>query len=131
LAAGSIRIIKGKTPAARREIPIHPELMPLLNELASPKYEYILDEERKDKDGGRGARLGKAFMHLKRSLGHPDTKTLHSMRHSVAALLYAEGVQEITVSAVLGQKPRGVTAHYLKSGITMELKRAAIEKLDY
>ncbi len=68
---------------------------------------------------------------MKRSLGHGDAKTLHSVRHGVAAILTAEGVQEHTLAAILGHKLRGVTAHYFKSGITMDLKREAIEKLIY
>ncbi len=134
LVKGSIRVAAVEERAKKskpREIPIHPMLMRLLTELKSPKHDCIIEWDRPATIVSRCDRVTKACSELRTKLGYSEKKTFHSLRHSFAAGLFTAGVHDHVKDAIMGHKLKGVPAHYLKSALTLEKKREAIEKLIY
>ncbi|MGO8866597.1 MAG: tyrosine-type recombinase/integrase [Alphaproteobacteria bacterium] len=131
LAERMITIVKGKTTAARRTIPLHPALLPTMTRLvigAKPDS-YVLADLRADKNGDRGVEIGKAFGKLKDKLGFGETHCFHSWRHSIVAQLQAKQQDVNVICAILGHELQAMS--YYKHTPPMAILRAAVEMIRY
>lgn len=81
-------IRKSKTESGERSIPVHSQLIQLIDQLiASSKDGYLIKTDAINKFGSRSGSLSKTFGRLKRSLGFAGDKSFHSIRRTVATLL--------------------------------------------
>jgi integrase len=79
--------LQEKTEAGVRDVPIHPEIAPLVERLTkSVKKGDFLIPSKANKYGRRGDALGKRFTRLKTRLGFGEHHTFHSLRHTVVHL---------------------------------------------
>ena len=70
VAADRIRVTQAKTDAGVREVPIHPELAPLMARLCeASRGGFVLAGESADRYGRRSHRLARRFTALKKASG--------------------------------------------------------------
>ncbi len=131
LTERTIAIVKGKTTAARRTIPLHPALLPTMTRLATGAKpdSYVLADLRPDKNGDRGVEIGKAFGKLKNKLGFGEAHCFHSWRHSIVAQLQAKQQDVNVICAIAGHKLQALS--YYKHTPPMAILRAAVEMIRY
>ena len=132
---------KLKSEAARRPVPIRPELRDLLQELLDAEgVEHVI---RTGKGGGKrektrlvfpytGDRLGK-LMEMLRGLdpeGFPPRDAWHVFRHTCACELWHSGKSEGFIKDWLGHASLEKTAVYLRSIAGRNYDPAEVDKLD-
>lgn len=132
LEAAYFRILRDKSKAGRRDVPIHSKLMPTMKRLVeASKDGYLLPGFGGDKYADRGGALGKRFGRLKRHLGFGPTKVHHSIRKTVAGLFQTAGVAEPIVAEIVGHDVVTMTYGVYAPTLPLEVKREAMEKIDY
>lgn len=122
-----------KTKAAVREVPMHPELIPLLSAIAADGTdEYVIPGFEIDGRGERGKALGKRFGRLKMAMGFKGRdKVFHSIRKTVGTLLEQAGVAEGVSADILGHKKKTITYGLYSGGSSMQQKRDGVDKIAY
>jgi integrase len=135
IADGWITIEEGeaKSEAGGRDVPIHPKIAATIRRLRGDrKSGFLFADLDEDRYGHRGDAVGKRFSRLKTTMGHPKTKTFHSIRHTVSGLLEAAHVPENLSADIIGHKKTTMTyGLYSGRGATRELLPGAIRKLSY
>lgn len=123
-------VVKGKTEAAIRLIPIHSAIAPLVErlKLANPDA-FLIKDGSESRHGNRSPVLSKRFTRLRDSLGLPRTKVFHSIRKTVATLLQRAHVPEGTAAELLGHTKQTMTYGLYSGGLDIKQKAEAIEKL--
>ena len=137
LDAGWVRIVKDKTKAGARRIPIHPNLKPILERRTAG--------QQPDARVFPQAKLSERFTALRQGLGIEEKATPnqrqsdvvgHSIRHWATTVMRNRGADTLTVDILTGHKPEGETDgryHDAAKGIIngeLEAKlRAAIQSL--
>lgn len=132
-SGGWASIQDAKSEAGWRSLPVAKPLAPVLRRLIGKRTTgYVFDGLDADRFGHRGDAVGKRFTRLKQKLGHGDTKTAHSIRHTVQQLLRAGGEHPDVVSDVLGHHVATVTGGtYGTPEARKRLLPAALAKLSY
>lgn len=132
---GWITIHEGqaKTEAGGRDVPVHPKIAPIIRRLRGKRTAgYLFADLDQDKYGKRGDALGKRFSRLKTTLGHPATKTFHSIRHTVVNMLEGAGVTENLAADIVGHKKTTMSyGLYSGRGATRPLLPKAVRYLHY
>lgn len=129
---GILRIEDAKTQAGWRSVPVHSKLAPTVARLVRDSQDgYLLSGLAVNKNGDRSAAMSKRFGRLKKSLGHGDDLVFHSIRHSVATFLENAGIPENVSADLLGHKKTTMTYGLYSGGCSLEVMKAAIERLDY
>lgn len=129
-----LSISKSKTSSGIRNIPIHPELLPVVQRLIkdADKDTYLIKTDAINKFGSRSGSLSKHFGRLKKSLGFDETKSFHSIRRTVATMFEQNEVPELVAASILGHKFGHSMSYGLYSGgASVKQKADAIAKLDY
>jgi integrase len=127
----------GKTEAATRRVPLHPELKTLgfIEYVAGlPTAGQMFPGLRPNPKGDYGDRVGRWFTQVRRAeLGRPaaDQTDFHSFRRLVATRLREAEVQEADVAAIVGHEHGTMT--FGTYGKTVSLKRLAaiVAKIKY
>lgn len=132
-AHGSLTITGSKTKAGIREIPIHPELLALVDRLKKDATtEYLLPVNTANQYDNRGDVLGKRFGRLKKSLGFAaGSQVFHSIRKTLITLLENAGVPEGVAADIVGHEKKTLTYGLYSMGTTLEIKRAALAAISY
>lgn len=130
---GALLVREGKTASARRAVPVHPLIRPLVETLrASSRSGYLFDGlEASGLDMKRSAALSKA---LGRWFGTalPGTDAVfHSLRHNHATALERSGTPESTIKLLLGHKRQGVTLGTYAHGLELEQLRKVVSAVTY
>ena len=121
-----IMIQKGKTKGARRQVPIHSMLQPLLVNLKAKGYFKVTSKN-----------ISNDFMDIRKACGfiadeEANTKyDMHSIRHTVCTLMERGRISETTVEQIVGHKPRSVLGKHYSGGVLIEDKITAIETVMY
>jgi integrase len=128
----SIKIIKSKTNAGERLIPIHSDILPLVNELLKNEDPvYLIPNLTKSKYDDRSNAIGKRFGRLKKKMSFSKLHVFHSIRKTVSTQLENALVLENISADILGhQKPNMTYGHY-SGGTILDVKRKAIQNLHY
>jgi integrase len=124
---------EAKSEAGGRDVPIHSRIASTIRRLSGGrKSGFLFAHLDEDRYGNRGDAIGKRFGRLKADMGHPATKTFHSIRHTVTAMLEAAHVPENLSADIVGHKKSTMTyGLYSGRGATRELLPGAIRKLRY
>jgi len=136
-----IEIEDAKTAAGWRQVPIHSKLKETIGRLRRGcSNEFLLSDlsapgkrrkSQANKYGDRSNAAGKRFGHLKTTLGFGDEHVFHSIRRTVATQLENAGVAEGVAADIIGHEKATMTYGLYSGGASLEVKRKAIEKLDY
>lgn len=127
-----LKITKSKTEAGYREVPVHPEVVPLVRELLSSSRDgYLISGLTKASAGERSSAIGKRFGRMKTKAGFPDTKVFHSFRNMVITMLDNAGVLPNTIADIVGHDKHHMTIRTYSGGSSYETKLEAIKLLKY
>lgn len=128
----SIKIEDAKTKAGIREVPIHPEIAPLLKRLLNSSSDgYHLFKGGQNKYEQRLAYMGKRFGRLKTALGYSRLHVYHSIRKTAVTQMQHKGAPALVIPAIVGHETGLITFDVYSEGSSMEQKRSAIELLHY
>ena len=127
----TIQIVRAKTAAGNRTIPVHPEIKPLVADLRARGDKYLLPDLVANKYGARSPAMSKQFGKVKSKLGYDSKYVFHSLRKTVTTLLEQGGVPESVSADILGHDKKTMTYGVYSGGSSMEQKRQAILMLDY
>lgn len=130
---GFFDILHDKSEAGRRTVPIHSKLKPTMDRLLrNAKADgYVLPGLTENKYGDRSDAIGKRFGRLKTTLGFTEQHVFHSIRKTVATLLENAGVPENVAADIIGHDKPTMTYGLYSGGANLEVKRLALEKIDY
>ena len=122
-----------KTPAAKRRVPIHSELIRLgfLEWVQSlPRQERLFMSFSYNEKEGFGRNPGRWFGTFLNRLGMKEPGlVLHSFRHTMITRLAQAGVHEPLYQDIVGHEREGVAQQvYFKEGHTLAQKQEALEK---
>ena len=132
MAGGSFRVVKAKSKAGRRIVPIHSKLRPILARMLKASTDsYVIAGLKAQKYGKRSNPLSKRFGTLKTAMGFGEEYVFHSIRKTVATLLENANVREGVAADILGHKKKTMTYGLYSGGSSLALKQEAIEKLAY
>jgi integrase len=121
-----IMIQKGKTKGARRQVPIHSMLKPLLVTLKAKGYFKVTSKN-----------ISNDFMDIRKACGfvadeEANTKyDMHSIRHTVCTLMERGRIAETTIEQIVGHKPKSIIGKHYSGGVLIEDKMIAIETVQY
>ena len=127
----TIQIVRAKTAAGNRTIPVHPEIRPLVANLRARGDKYLLPDLVANKYGARSPAMSKQFGKVKSKLGYDSKYVFHSLRKTVTTLLEQGGVPESVSADILGHDKKTMTYGVYSGGSSMEQKKEAVLKLDY
>ena len=131
----TLSITGAKTTAGNRIVPIHPKLLPLINDLVEDAQRtqrlYLINTNSKNMYGNRSDPLSKRFGRLKTALGYDSRYVFHSIRKTVVTLLEQAGVPEGTTADLVGHEKTTMTYGLYSGGTSLAQKREAIKKLNY
>ncbi|SFV34001.1 tyrosine-type recombinase/integrase [Hyphomicrobium facile] len=126
---GVFDVLKGKTEAATRKVPIHSQLTEILSSrLQGRADEEFLFAELAGKSKGLVKRFAKYRTKLlgKNHEGQAD-KTFHSLRHTFITERLRANCQEYLVQAVVGHANEGVTVGVYHHGPSLDQLREVVE----
>ena len=117
----------GKTSAATRAVPIHDDLLPLLDLV--PKEGYLFpDLIPGGKDKKRSAQIGKRLG--RRFASTPGGSTFHAFRKNVAGTFERNRIPESEAAQIVGHGKKGITYKvYSPHGIPMRQRKALVDLL--
>ena len=132
LADGYFDIVKAKSEAGVRTVPIHPALQDTMARLVADSQDgYALTGLTADQWGDRRGGLAKRFGRLKMSMGFRQGHDFHSIRKTVITELLRAKVDSLTVRDIVGHERRGMTEGVYYTGATLNTKQRALAKLVY
>lgn len=122
-----------KTPAAKRRVPIHSELIRIgfLGWVQGlPRQERLFMSFSYNAKEGYGRNPGRFFSTFLNGLGMKEPGlVLHSFRHTMVTRLAQAGVPEPLYQDIVGHEREGVAQQvYFKEGHTLAQKQEALEK---
>lgn len=112
-------IIKSKTDAGRRRVPIHEKIMPIITARHNHNNRYLITQQNKKLSY---ANYFSTYWHL-----HPHT--IHETRHTFITYMNKTGVNDLTLKRIVGHANKDITEHYTHRDMNELLD--AINKLDY
>ena len=125
-------VTDAKTSAGWRDVPIHKKLAQTMARLVDESKDgYVLSGLSANKYGDRSNGVGKRFGRLKTELGFGPEFVFHSVRKTVATILENAGVPENVSADILGHEKTTMTYGLYSGGVSLEVKRKALEKLKY
>ena len=121
-----------KTAAGERNIPIHPDLLHVIDRLAEKSEDgYLIKSTSGNKYGNRSDALSKQFGRLKTDLGYNSQFVFHSLRKTVITQLQRADIPGILIAAIVGHETGTITFDVYSSGPSPSQKLNAISKLKY
>lgn len=123
-------ITRSKTDAGVRVVPIHREAQQTMARLIEESDDgYVLSGITAER---RAATMSKAFQRLRKAAGYTDERQVfHSIRNTVITMLEHAGVPEGTAQDLVGHERSTLTGSTYSGKSTFEMRRDALDKLDY
>lgn len=133
LKAGAFTVADAKTPAGKRQVPIHPRLLPTMTRLVGTREtgHLLPGLGSANQYGDRSVGVGKRFQRLKTKHGFGAAHVFHSLRKPVATLLEDAGVPENTAADILGHEKPRITYGLYSGGASLAVKAEALAKIEY
>ncbi|SDH69556.1 Site-specific recombinase XerD [Roseospirillum parvum] len=106
-------ILKSKTKAGERLVPIHPRLIDLgfLEHVKAIKHERLWPELKPNSEGSHSHRFAVWFPGYLRMIGlEREGVVFHSFRHTFVSRLEEAGVDTARIGRIVGHKINGITA---------------------
>lgn len=132
VGAAALHISDAKTPAGVRDVPIHPAIAGLVEDLREASTDgYLLSGLTLNKYGDRSNAIGKRFGRLKADLGFGEQHVFHSLRKTVVTLLEDAGVSENLAADIVGHEKPRITYGLYSGGASLATKAQALCKVRY
>jgi integrase len=130
---GAMFIPEGKTANARRTVPAHPIIRPLVEKLrTTSRTGFLLDGlEASGLDRRRSPALSKAMGRWIKAALPGTAAVFHSLRHNFQTALERNGIPEQTCQQLMGHERRGVTFRVYSHGLTLEQLRNVVAGVSY
>ncbi len=123
-------IIDAKSKAGLREVPIHSELLALVDKLIKASSDgYLLPDEKITKNDERGDAIGKRFKTLRDGLGFDSRYVFHSIRKTVSTIFERAGVNHNEAAEIVGHEKTGMTYGLYSAGMSILQKSKIIEMI--
>ena len=127
------KVLEGKTKAAKRKIPIHPVIEPLVERLLdSSKDDYLI---KGIKSGGydkkRSWNFQKKLTCLRKKLEMPEGVVFHTLRNTFATKLENLGIPTNHINKLMGHKHNNMSLDVYSAGLAIEPLVESIKKLTY
>jgi integrase len=126
-----IKIVRAKTKAGNRIIPVHDDLKPVISDLLTRSDKFLLPDLTVNSIGVRSAQVSKQFGALKTKLGFDGRYVFHSIRKTVSTQFEQAGVAEGVAADILGHEKKTMTYGLYAGGSSIDQKGEAISKLNY
>jgi integrase len=121
-----------KTPASKRDCPIHPAVAPLVARLIKQSKDgYLIQSNAENQYGNRSGPLSQRFGHLKTAMGFGPEHVFHSIRHTLVTLMEQAGVNKSVIADVVGHEKGDFTLDTYGDGSSMKQKLKAMSKVKY
>lgn len=125
-------IADSKTAAGIRQVPIHPNLQPVIERLSQDSTDgFLIVSSGRNKYGIRSDSLSKAFGRLKTSMGFNGRHVFHSLRMTAITRMLRADVPGPTVADIVGHETGLVTFDVYHGGASPQQKLEAIQHLTY
>ena len=127
------RVLEGKTEAAKRAIPVHHLIEPLIERLLdSSKNDYLI---KGIKSGGydnkRSWNFQKKLGRLRKKIGIPEGVVFHTLRNTFATRMENLGIPRNHISQLMGHEDSNMALDVYSSGLAIEPLVESINKLTY
>ena len=127
------RVLEGKTEAAKRAIPVHHLIEPLIERLLdSSKNDYLI---KGIKSGGydnkRSWNFQKKLGRLRKKIGIPEGVVFHTLRNTFATRMENLGIPRNHISQLMGHEDSNMALDVYSSGLAIEPLVESINKLSY
>nr|WP_275441852.1 tyrosine-type recombinase/integrase [Pseudoalteromonas sp. CNC9-20] len=127
-----LSIDESKSNAGLRDIPVHNDILPLVNSLVESSPDgYLLPKEKITSNGERSSAIGKRFGRLKRSLGYDERYVFHSLRKTLSTLLERLGLHHNQAAEITGHEKVGETYGTYSVGLTIVEKAELLNQITY
>jgi integrase len=129
---GVFTVRAAKTTAGVRQVPVHPQVAPLVARLIEASTDgFLIPSTASGQYGVRTQPFTKRFGRLKTSLGFGPGHVFHSIRKTVATQLEQAGVPEGVAADILGHDKKTMSYGLYSSGSSMQQKAGALAKVSY
>ena len=121
-----------KTKASKRETPIHPAIVALVDRLMkASKDGYLMPSTADNQYGNRSGPVSQRFGHLKTAMSYGDSHVFHTTRGTLITMMQRAGVVEGIAADVVGHDKKTITYGLYASGSEQRQKLEAISKVAY
>ena len=117
-----IDIKTSKTAAGVRRLPLHDQILPLIEKRVNAGYKYLISTART-----RGRKM--SYLNYFQQFWYYHPHTIHETRHTFITGLNKAGVDDLTIKRIVGHANKDVTENYTHRTF-LELL-AAVNKLKY
>lgn len=134
VAGRSWSVREGKTQSAMRTVPIHPVLLPLVDNLKATSSDgYLVSGLLSGGDDSkRGHLIGKRFGSMQERLGYDDRAlNYHTLRNTFITSCEEVGLPPATVKLLVGHKRTDITFGLYSRGVSQELLQKAISEVSF
>ena len=121
-----------KTKASKRETPVHPSVVALVDRLMkASKDGYLMPSTADNQYNNRSGPVSQRFGHLKTALGYGDSHVFHTTRGTLITMMQRAGVIEGIAADVVGHDKKTITYGLYASGSEQRQKLEAISTVAY
>lgn len=129
-----------KTKAGIRVVPVHTQLIPLVDKLLlaakgnsekAPPDAFLIAGLGVNKYADRSNAVGKRFGRLKKQLGFDEKKVFHSIRKCVVTQLDRAEFRETAIADLVGHENPSMTMGRYSAGIDAPIRKPMIESIVY
>lgn len=90
---------------------------------------YVVSGLTANKNGDRGAAIGKRVTRPKKFMGFDGRHVFHSIRKTAGTILEKTGVAENVVADIVGREKTTMTYRLYSGGVSLAMKREALDSL--
>lgn len=128
----SFSLDDGKNESAIRNIPVHPDILPVVKRMIEESKDgFLMPSPGGNKYDIRSDYLSKAFGRLKTANGFGPQYVFHSFRGTVITQLQRKHVPPLTIVSIVGHESGTVTFDIYSAGASSEQKFEAIKNITY
>jgi integrase len=122
-----------KSHAAIRDVPIHPSISLVIQDLIADGNDrwLIPNTGNKQSSKSRGNAVGKRFGRLKTKMGFPSTKVFHSLRKSFVTACEQAGAIEGVVADIVGHEKQSMTFGVYSGGSSIKQRLEVMNTISF